>query len=320
MGTNTFRILATARSFCTTPGPHQDYLREHGCELVLDPPARHYSADELAARLNGIDGVILGLDTCDASVFERTPALRTIARYGVGVDNVDLAAAARHGVIVTNTPNTNHIAVAELAVGLMFALARGIPRMAAHARAGTWTRTTGWELTAKTLGVIGYGAIGREVARRGLGLGMRVLAYDPIFSGDWAGAQPVDLPDLLRQSRIISLHCPLTPETTNLINAERIALLPDGAIVINTARGGLVDETALYAALTSGKLGGAALDVFTHEPPDSSPLLALDNFIATPHAGAATAESVDRAGMLAARNCLAVLRGDPCDFIVSFKG
>lgn len=314
------RILATARSFCTTPGPHQEYLRAHGCELVLDPPEQAYSADELAARLADIDGVILGLDTCDASVFARAPALRTVARYGVGVDNIDLAAAARHGVIVTRTPGTNHIAVAELTIGLLFALARGIPRMNAGVHAGAWARITGWELTGKTLGVIGFGAIGREVAQRAHGLGMRVLAHDPWYTGDWGSAQPVDLPDLLRRSRAVSLHCPLTPETANLLKADTLALLPDGAVVINTARGGLIDEAALYAELASGRLGGAALDVFACEPPASSPLLALETVIATPHAGAATVESVERTGLLAARNCLAVLRGEPCDFIVSFKG
>jgi len=314
----TFTILATARSFCATPGPHQDYLRDHGCTLILDPPVHQYSADDLAARLADVDGVILGLDICDASVFERAPRLKTIARYGVGIDNVDLAAAARHGVVVTTTPGTNHLAVAELAIGLMFALARAIPRMAERVRAGSWARITGWELTGKTLGVIGFGAIGREVARRGLGLGMYVLAYDPWYRGDWAGATPVDLPDLLRQSRVVSLHCPLTPETAHMLDAERLALLPHGAIVINTARGGLIDEAALYAALVSGRLGGAALDVFQHEPPESSPLLTLDTVIATPHVGAATAESIERTGMLAARNCLAVLRGEPCDFIVPY--
>ncbi len=320
MDARPFRILVTARAFCATPGPHQDYLRANGCELVLDPPRQAYSAAELAARLADIDGVILGLDACDATVFERASALRTIARYGVGVDNIDRAAAARHGVIVTNTPGTNHIAVAELAIGLLFALARGIPRMNAQARTGTPTRLTGWELTGKTLGVIGFGAIGREVARRAHGLGMRVLAHDPWYTGDWEDAQPVDLPDLLCQARAVSLHCPLTPETASLLNARTLALLPDGAVVINTARGGLIDEDALYAELVSGRLGGAALDVFAHEPPASSPLLTLDNVIVTPHAGAATVEAVERTGLLAARNCLAVLRGEPCDFIVPFKG
>lgn len=312
-----FRILATARSFCATPGLHHTYLTDNGCTLVLDPPKTLYTADELADRLAGYDAVILGLDPCDESVFVRVPTLKTVARYGVGVDNVDLPAAARHGIVVTNTPATNNIAVAELAIGLLFALARHIPAMTTAARAGAWSRVTGWELAGSTLGVIGYGAVGREVAKRGTGLGMRVLAYDPVYAGDWGAAQPVDLPTLIAQSKVISLHCPLTPDTANLIDAARIAHMQPGTVIVNTARGGLIDEAALYDALVAGHLGGAALDVFATEPPTASPLLTLDTVIATPHAGASTIEAVARAGLLAARNCLTVLRGEPCACIVT---
>lgn len=313
------KILATARSFCSTPGEHQDLLRRAGCELILRPPSHPYSAVELAALFSetGAHGAVLGLDQCDERAFAAAPALRTVARYGVGLDSVDLDAATRHGVIVTNTPGTNSIAVAELTIGLMFALARDLPNLASSAKTGAFRRGTGWELTGKTLGLVGYGVIGREVAKRAVGLGMRVLAYDPFFNGDPGQTEIADLARIFSEAHIISLHAPLSATTANVINAETIAMMRDGAVVINTARGGLVEEGALFTALTSGKLAGAAMDAFAHEPPEESPLLALDNFIATPHVGASTLESVARTGVLAAQNCLAVLRGEPCPSIVN---
>ena len=313
------KILATARSFCSNPGEHQDLLRRAGCELILRPPSHPYSAAELAALLveTGAEGAVLGLDHCDESVFSAAKALRVVSRYGVGLDSVDVDAATRHGVVVTSTPGTNSVAVAELAIGLMFALARNLPNLASSARAGTFKRGTGWELTGKTLGLVGYGVIGREVAKRAVGLGMQVLAYDPFFTGDSGQTVMADLSRVLSEAHIVSLHAPLSAATANVINAETIAMMRDGAVLINTARGGLVDEQALYAALTRGRLAGAAMDAFAHEPPEESPLLALENFIATPHVGASTLESVARTGVLAAQNCLAVLQGEACPYIVN---
>lgn len=312
-----FRVLATARSFCTTAGLHQDILRQNGCDLILKAGDHPLSADELRPLMVDVDGAILGLDVCDETVIAAANRLRVISRYGIGVDNVDLDAASRRGIAVTNTPNTNHIAVAELTIGLVFALARDLPNTAASTRAGVWKRTTGWELTGKTLGLVGYGAIGREVARRAFGLGMRVLAYDPYWRGAWDQAEPAELPALLAASKIVSLHCPLTPQTANLINRETLAQMQDGAVLINTARGGLVDEAALYEALRAGKLSGAAMDAFAHEPPQGSPLLELANFIATPHMGGTTIEAIERMGLLAAQNTLAILRGEPCPYVVN---
>jgi D-3-phosphoglycerate dehydrogenase len=314
----TYRIVATARSFCNTPGAHHDYLRNHGCEVALRAAAHSLSADELRASVPGVDGLILGLDRCDASVIAAADALKVISRYGVGVDQVDLAAASRRGIAVTTTPGANSAAVAELTIGLIFALARHIPRVAAAAQRGEWLRPMGWELNGKTLGVVGLGAIGREVASRAAGLGMRVIGYDPI-AGEIAGVERVSLPDLLQRADVVTLHVPLTPETANLINAESIAVMRDGAALINTARGGLVDEDALYDALTAGKLIGAAMDAFQHEPPDGSPLLRLDNFIAMPHLGATTRETTLKLSLLAAQNCVAVLRGEPCPYIINQK-
>lgn len=310
-----YKVLATPRSFCNTEGAHHDYLRDHDCVVDRRAGEHPIHADELAALIVGYDGAILGLDICDASVIEAADRLRVISRYGAGVDQVDLAAAAQHGIAVTNTPGANKIAVAELAIGLMFALARNIPHVSAAARGGSWKRAAGWELSGKTLGIIGLGEIGREVAVRASALGLRVLAYDPFSTSTLA--ERVDLPTLVAASDIITLHCALTPETHNLIDAERMAQMRKGSVLINTARGGLIDEAALYDALRSGHLAGAAADALVDDPPTNSPLLTLDNFIATPHIGATTRESVERMALMAAQNLVAVLRGEPCPFVVN---
>lgn len=312
-----FRVIATARSFCNTDGPHHTFLRENGCELERCAREHPLRADELRDIIAGCDGAILGLDACDASVIERADRLRVISRFGVGVDQVDLAAASRRGIAVTNTPGANKIAVAELCLGLMFALARNIPQVTTAARGSTWKRAAGWELTGKTLGIVGLGEIGREVAVRGQALGLTVLAYDPFWTGEMPGISRVDLAALFRESDIVTLHCALTPETRHLINAERIGQMRRGACIINTARGDLVDEAAVYEALQSGQLAGAAADVFHEDPPTNNPLLTLDNFLATPHIGATTRESVQRMSMMAAQNVVAVLYGKPCDYVVN---
>lgn len=312
-----FHVLATARSFCYSDGPHHEFLRVNGCDVDRHAPDHPMRAEELREIIAGYDGVILGLDTCDASVIARADKLRVISRYGAGIDQVDLEAATRRGIAVTSTPGANKIAVAELCIGLMFALVRNLPQIATAARNGIWKRAAGRELFGKTLGIIGLGQIGREVAIRAGALGMRVLAYDPFTRYTVSGVQTVDLTPLIHESDIVSLHCALTPETRGLINAERLAQMRQGAALINTARGDLVDEAALYESLKSGHLGGAAADVFHNDPPADNPLLLLDNFIATPHIGAMTQEAVQRMSMLAARNLVAVLRGESCEFVVN---
>jgi len=310
-----YRVLVTARSFAN-PGRHHEILQVAGCQVDHRAPAHPYSAEELRAIIPGYDGVILGLDACDASVIEAADQLRVISRYGVGVDAVDLAAAARKGIVVTNTPGANQTAVAELALGLMFALARRIPQVASAAVNGVWQRPTGWELSGKTLGVVGFGAIGRDVAAKALVLGMRVIAYDPFWSKEVVGVERVELAALFAQSDVVTLHAAATPETQNLINAQTLATMKRGAFLINTARGDLVDEGALYVALKDGQIGGAAADAFQHEPPDGSPLLTLENFIATPHIGATTRESVARMAQMSSENLVQVLKGEPCAAIV----
>lgn len=310
------RVLVTSARFCHTPGPHHDLLAAAGFEIALHPAPTAFGAAELAERIGGFQAAILGLDVCNDEVFQRAGDLKLVSRYGVGVDTVDLAAARLHGVTVANTPGANAEAVAELALGLLFALARQIPQSDSEIRAGGWRQRIGWELGGKTLGVIGLGAIGRQLATRAQALGLRVLAFDPYAGSVPPGVDLLDLDSLLTESDVVSLHAALTPETRHLLDGPRLARMKPGAFLINTARGALVDEEALIEVLRAGRLAGAALDAFETEPPRGSPLLDFDNVIVSPHAGSATREATLRMGLAAAQNVVDVLQGRPCPNIV----
>ena len=241
------------------------------------------------------------------------PRLRWVARAGAGLDNIDVAAAQERGIAVLNVPGANSVAVAELVFALLLGLARQIPEADASLRRGAWekSRFKGRELRGKTLGIVGLGRIGRAVAQRARGFEMICLGHDPLLSAAdarAAGVEPLPLDDLLARADILTLHVPATPETRGMIGAAQLARMPRGAVLVNAARGGLVDEEALHAALVSGALGGAALDVFASEPPGASPLLALPNVVATPHLGASTAEAQDAVGEEIARLLLAAMR------------
>lgn len=301
-------VVATARSFCATDGPHQERIREAGMELVLAAAEKPLDAAALQDAIRDADAAILGLDACDASVLEACPRLRVVSRYGVGLDSVDLASARRLGIAVTNTPGANTTAVAELTLGSILSLARRLPQAVAATRTGSWSRTTGWELSGKTLGVIGYGRIGQAVADLGRAFGMHVVASDP-FAPPSDGTPSLTVEELLERADVVTLHVGLSEDTRHLIDRAGLARMKPGAVLVNTARGGLVDEDALARALRSGQLSGAAADAFEHEPPGSSPLLAIDTFLPTPHLGAATAEATARMGRMATQNVLDVLQG-----------
>ena len=229
-------------------------------------------------------------------VIRAAKKLRVIGRAGVGVDNVDLAAATRQGVIVMNTPEGNTISTCEHTVSMMLSLARNIPQANQSVKAGDWKRSqfTGSEVHGKILGVVGFGRIGREVAARAMAFGMNVIAFDPFISKDQVpklGVTLVEFEDLLRQADFVTVHVPLTDETANLIGEKQFALMKKGVYVINCARGGIINETALHQAVLSGKVRGAALDVYQKEPPKDNPLVALPQVITTPHLGAATQEA-----------------------------
>ncbi len=251
-----------------------------------------------------------------AALASAAPRLRVLGRPGVGVDNIDLEAARREQVIVVTAPEATTIAVAELTLGLMLALARHIPAGDAALRRGEWAKAQleGTELNGKTLGLIGIGRIGRAVAQRATALGMAVIAYDPHLAPQaiqTGGATPAELEALLISSDYVSLHLPLTDETRGFFGAQAISRMKPGARLICAARGGLIDEHALQAALDDGRLAGAALDVFENEPPGDHPLLRHPRLIATPHLGSQTAEAQTRVAVDIADEVLAALRGAP---------
>jgi D-3-phosphoglycerate dehydrogenase len=268
-------------------------------ERKLDPEVRvGLSEDELVRAVPGAQALVVRSATkVTRRVIEAAPDLRVIGRAGVGVDNVDTEAATERGVVVMNTPSGNTTSAAELAVALLLALARHVPRADRIVRGGSWSKKglTGTELAGKRLGVVGLGRIGRAVAERAIGLRMSVVAADPLLQGDVSpvpGVDLVDLDALLEISDFVSLHLPLTAATENLLSRERLARMKKGARLVNAARGGLVDETALLEALESGRLAGAALDVFAEEPPPKDhPLFSRDDVVLTPHLGASSHEA-----------------------------
>jgi D-3-phosphoglycerate dehydrogenase len=256
--------------------------------------------EELAAVVGNYHGLgIRSASKVTAATLANPGKLKIIGRAGVGVDNIDTAAAAAKDILVINTPAGNATAAAELAIGLLFALARKIPQAAGLMRQGVWEKKKfmGVELTGKTLGVVGLGNIGRQAAERAVGLKMKVIAYDPALAPNAqipAGVEVVSFDDLLAKSDFVTLHVPMTKETNNLFNAATFAKMKKGACIVNCARGGIVNESDVLEALNSGQLAGAALDVFTKEPPDASPLFAHDNLIAVPHLGASTKEAQEK--------------------------
>jgi D-3-phosphoglycerate dehydrogenase len=262
------------------------------------------SAAELAAIIGKYDALIVRSRTkVTREILEAATRLKVIGRAGVGLDNIDVDVATRQGIAVLNAPGSNVISAAEHTLALMLALVRQIARADASLRRGEWERKRfqGIELHGKTLGLLGAGRIGSEVAKRARAFGMRVVAYDPYLAGERAGRLEIELvtlPELCERADIITIHVPLTDETRGMIGSAELALMKPAAYLVNAARGGVVDEGALAAALRSGRLAGAALDVFEEEPvaPDS-PLLALGNVIAVPHLGAATREAQTRVGI-----------------------
>jgi D-3-phosphoglycerate dehydrogenase len=308
------KVLVTPTSFGKGDPELKTTLENAVGLVVYNPTRRPLTSPELKELLPGCDGYIAGLDAIDRAALEGADRLQVIARYGVGVDNVDLDAAAEKGILVTNTPGANSGSVAELAVGLMLALGRNLVEAAVAARAGGWPRLQGTSLEGRCVGLLGFGAIGRQVARRLAGFGCRVLAYDPFPDAAAAAESGVELASfnqVLAQADFLSLHLPVLPETRRLVNAAFLAQMKDGACLVNTARGELIDEPALVEALQSGKLRGAALDVFPVEPPPAdNPLLQLPQVLVTPHISSHTDVATRNMGGMALAECLAVLRGE----------
>ena len=315
------KILVTPTSL--QPGKNDaalEPLRAFADELVFNDTGKPLAGEDLIRRLQDCDGYLAGLDYITAEVLQACPKLKAISRYGVGFDRVDIQSAKEQGIKVSNTPGVNAVAVGELAFGLILACARKIPYLDRSTREGGWVRSSGMELRGKTLGICGLGAIGKVVAQCGQGFGMSVVAYDPYINEDYCrenNIESVTLEELMKRSHVVSLHLPLLESTKHLIDAEKIALMPDGAILINASRGGIIDEDAAYDALKSGKLGGLGLDAFEIEPPVDSKLFEFTNVVATPHTGAHTREATDSMANLSVKNMIELLRDGDCPFVVN---
>jgi D-3-phosphoglycerate dehydrogenase len=318
------KILITATSFrADNPGPALRQLRDFaalsGGELVFNPLGKPLSEDELIPLLRDCDGYIAGLDFVTRKVIGSCEKLKVISRYGAGVDRVDLEAAGERNITVCNTPGANAQAVADLAIALALAAARKLPLLDRRTREGQWVRSTGVELYEKTMGILGLGAVGRGVARRAQGFSMKVLAYDPCIDARYAEENNITVSDfdaLVESADVISLHLPLNDGTRHIISGEVMGRMKKGAILVNTARGGLIDEAAAFDLLKQGRLGGLGIDTYEEEPPKGSPLFTLDNVVLTPHTAAHTAEATANMAAMAVRNLIDVFSGKPCPYIV----
>jgi phosphoglycerate dehydrogenase-like enzyme len=310
-------ILVTWPDFDVEDADSGRRLTEAGHELRLAPKVGRRSPAELVRLLDGAAAAIVSTDPFDAAVLRGARGLRVIARVGVGTDSIDVDIATRSGIAVCITPNANAVTTADHAVALMLAAVRRIPEHDRAVRAGGWPRgqdATPWELSGATIGLVGYGTIAQLVARRLEGFAVRILAADPAGAG---GVECVELDELLGASTVVSLHAPLTDETAGLMDRRRIALMRPDAVLINTARGGLVDEAALIEALETRRIRAAGLDVFADEPPASARLRRLPNLILTPHIGGVSERSVAEMTRRATSAVLAVLAGRRPEGIVN---
>jgi len=315
------RLLVTPTSYGKNDARLKIELEAQVGEVIYNPTGKPLTSAEVAQLLPGIDGYIAGLDGIDANALKSADRLKVISRYGVGFDNVDLAVAREKGIVVTNTPGANSVSVAELALGLMLALARQIPEAVEAVHQGKFPRYSGISIEGKTIGILGLGAIGKQLARRLSGFDCKIVAYDPFADAAFAKDNHIELAsmdEVIGQADFVSLHLPLLPETRGIVNEAFLNKMKRGSFLINTSRGEAINEDALLKALQSGHLKGAGLDAFAVEPPDpKNPLLALPQVVATPHLGAQTDGATSTMGWLAMRDCLAVLKGEKPAFQVS---
>jgi D-3-phosphoglycerate dehydrogenase / 2-oxoglutarate reductase len=311
---NDCHVLVTPTSFPQNTALCKELENQVG-RVTYNTTGKPFSSEQLCGLLVDVDGFLAGLDVIDAAALQAGRNLKVVARYGVGVSNVDLETARRLGITVTNTPGANSKAVAELTFALMLNLLRPIQQASLETRQGGWPRFKGLSLEGKTVGLIGLGAIGKEVARRLQGWECRILAYDIHPDQHFStrhGITITAIDELLAQADLVSLHVPLTPETKGFAGEAFFSRMKTGSYFINTSRGELVDECALLHALQEGRVGGAALDTFDVEPPDpANPLLKHPKVIATPHMGAHTDAATHAMGRRALDDCLAVLQDRP---------
>ncbi len=322
----TTRILLTTTSYQDTPGPHHELLESRGFEIVRERGPLPESA--MLALAGEFDAFLCGDDAITQAVIEKSaPRLKVISKYGIGLDKIDVAYATTQKLPVLNTPGVNHTTVAEHTFGLLLSLTKKIQENAVEVKEGKWVagwkKPVGHEILGSTMGIIGLGRIGKEVATRARAFGMSVIAYDPYFDESFAAEHGVTrcetMDDVLLGANVVSLHCFLDKNTHGMINAEKIAEMKNGVIVLNCARGELVDTNDIAAALASGKVGGYGADVLDEEPPAANhPLFTAPNCIVTSHIASRTYESVERQALRATHNLINYLKGDP-DFIQANK-
>ncbi len=315
-------VLVTARAFGRFSQEPYEILSQAGCSLAPNPwQGQKLDEAALLTLVSDIDALICGEDEVTAKVIAAAPRLRVISKFGVGVDKIAVAAATERGIPVCNAPGANSESVADMAFCLLLGIARRLPYCDGEVRRGKWQSIIGCEIYGKTIGIMGLGKIGKAVARRAKGFGMKILAYDAYPDAAFAaqeGVTLVDMATLLREADFVSLHVPSSPDNKAIIASEQLAMMKPSAFLINTARGDLVDEDALYLALKTGKLAGAAVDVFAQEPPNpASPLLGLENIVVAPHVAAHTVEAINNMGVMSARNAVAIINNGETEFIVN---
>lgn len=301
------KVLVTPRSFGKTDPTLFDRLHAAGIEYSRNDTGGILDAAAMKARLADCEGLIVGVDPVSAEVLEAAPKLRAVAKYGVGLDNIDLAACEARGIRVSRTLGAPTEAVADYTLALMLAVARKVPLIDARCRHKDWSKITGTDLFGATLGIIGLGSIGKAVVRRARGFSMKVLAHDLYWDDAYAaenGIERADVERICREADFISLHTVLDDSTRHMINAERLAMMKPTAILINTARGGLIDGAALLAALKEGRIYGAGLDVFEEEPPAEEGWYTLDNLVMGSHCSSSTPGSSNTMGRMAVDNLL----------------
>lgn len=307
------KVLVTATNYSTYCAAAKALLEENGVEVIENPYGRPMTREELLAAVGDIDGVVVGVDTWNEEIFAHAPKLRAMARFGVGVDNIDLPAAKTHGIQVTNAKGMNSNPVAELTVGLILSTLRNVPAFNASIREGKWDRFMGRDLAGMTVGLLGFGDIAQRVAKKLSGFDVSICAYDLYPNLEKAkelNVEMVSMEEVLRRADVVCMHLPSLPSTHHIMDARTFGMMKDGSYFINTARGALVDETALAQALRSGKLTAAAIDVFDQEPVRrDNPLFALPNLFATPHTAAETYDTYHNVGLATARQLLDVFAG-----------
>ena len=303
------KILITLACFAKTDKAPLILLKEKGFECIQNHDEQPYTKSKMIELVKDIDGIILGTDPCDRDVIAAGPKLKVISRFGVGYDNVDTEYCAGKGIAFYRTVGVNADAVADSAFAMILAVSKRVVPVNNMMKSGKWFEAESFEINHKTLGLIGFGNVGAKVAKRAVGFDMKIIAYDPFRNQELAKSVNTTYVDtieqVLRESDVVSLHLPRSAETYHIIGAEQIAMMKSGAILINTARGGIVDENALADALEQNKILGAGLDVFENEPlPEDSRLFKLDNTVLSPHGAGDTVETLSKVSLAAAQNLL----------------